>query len=422
MTSSTSASKSTGDGANQGTAKSNMPDTMLSGKDGYVKKVDLRKLATHEDPYHLHKTLGILSLIHFIYRYFVVFPMNGHLGFEGTKFDWLFMTIHLALASSSLIFKVIKARLLKFPMIMWNEYRLHAIVFTLRCWSVFAMGYAVKFIPEVGQFSTTLPGRFVVFALVLAHHVLADQITTWYGTPGVTSVRVVKSKKTGKVKYGAMKMFYSFYQFMAIASHVSPNARMMDAGFNTLIAIQSSAFLMTLCRKNIITFRMHGIVYTTCLIMSAGHITFSMCSAGTLNGLFLLSSALAVFYMRVTFRLDKYLLWGMFSAWTHPSVYMPVSTAVMPYLDPILTMFWGLEMINTQIITGLVGVVMAAAMGKLLKSQFVTPTESSKSSSSASGKTNGATSSFLEGMLYLSGVRKPKQSLDSVTKIIKAGS
>lgn len=56
---------------------SNTPDTMLSGKEGYMKKVDLRKLATHEDPYHLHKTLGILSLLHFIYRYFVAFPMNG---------------------------------------------------------------------------------------------------------------------------------------------------------------------------------------------------------------------------------------------------------------------------------------------------------------------------------------------------------
>ena len=37
----------------------------------------IKKLVTREDPVHLHKTLGILSLLHFIGRYFVVYPSTG---------------------------------------------------------------------------------------------------------------------------------------------------------------------------------------------------------------------------------------------------------------------------------------------------------------------------------------------------------
>ena len=84
-------------------------DSMLAaGSEGYIKKVDLSKLATHEDPYHVHKTLGILSLLHFFYRYLFVLPTTGNLGFSGTTFDCVAITMHLALSSTSLIFHVIK--------------------------------------------------------------------------------------------------------------------------------------------------------------------------------------------------------------------------------------------------------------------------------------------------------------------------
>jgi len=55
----------------------------------------------------LHKTLGILSLLSFIYRYLYVFPMTGTLGFEGSTFDYVTLALHMALSSSSLIFHVL---------------------------------------------------------------------------------------------------------------------------------------------------------------------------------------------------------------------------------------------------------------------------------------------------------------------------
>ena len=65
---------------------------------------------------------------------------------------------------------------------------------------------------------------------------------------------------------------YSLYQFLAIGSHIIPNSRLADMAFNAIIAIQSSAFMMTLYRKRIIRGTTHMIIYASCLIVSAFHI------------------------------------------------------------------------------------------------------------------------------------------------------
>ena len=58
------------------------------------KDANFKKLKTREDPYHIHKTLGILSLCSFFYRYGVQYPATGNLVFSG---DWLYwLTIHTA--------------------------------------------------------------------------------------------------------------------------------------------------------------------------------------------------------------------------------------------------------------------------------------------------------------------------------------
>ena len=61
---------------------------------------------------------------------------------------------------------------------------------------------------------------------------------------------------------------YAFYQFSAVGSHIIPNARLMDLGYNALIAIQSSAFLMTLFRKGLIRWYTHATWYSIALILS----------------------------------------------------------------------------------------------------------------------------------------------------------
>lgn len=99
-----------------------------------------RKLFTKEDPLYLHKTFGLLCVLSFLYRYAYVYPRFGNLGFDGSWFDWATMGVHLMLSSSSLIFHVLPRRIMSRPVMIWEEYRLHAIVFTLRCMVVYVIG------------------------------------------------------------------------------------------------------------------------------------------------------------------------------------------------------------------------------------------------------------------------------------------
>lgn len=261
--------------------------------DGKIKRV-LVKLFTNEDHLQLHKTLGILSLVSFLYRYFYVYPTTGTLGFDGRLIDHLSMAVHALLSTSSLIFHVLSHRLIKRPMIIWEEYRLHAIVFSVRCLSVYLFA-------TFNPFEGTVVERFALSALVLAHHVMADKVTEWYGAKdGSTTVRVEDNQ--GKVTAAVLR-FYAFYQFSALGSHLLPNARLADLGFNALIAIQSSAFLMTLYRKGLITDKTHGVFYTTCLFISMFHIF-----RNNLN-IFFLGKLACCFVLRTKLRLNKYVMW-----------------------------------------------------------------------------------------------------------------
>eukprot|EP00286_Rhodomonas_abbreviata_P029008 CAMPEP_0181315448 /NCGR_PEP_ID=MMETSP1101-20121128/15384_1 /TAXON_ID=46948 /ORGANISM="Rhodomonas abbreviata, Strain Caron Lab Isolate" /LENGTH=363 /DNA_ID=CAMNT_0023422663 /DNA_START=35 /DNA_END=1126 /DNA_ORIENTATION=- len=273
--------------------------------EGRIKAV-LVKLFTNEDHLQLHKFLGIMSLISFMYRYFYVYPTTGTLGFDGSWFDHATIACHILLSTSSLIFHVIARRLMGRPMIIWEEYRLHAIVFSTRCMSVYLLGILRPFQ------DMPLLERIMVPAVVLTHHVVADWITARYGSKdGSTTVRM-KDQHTPEIK--SVLRFYAFYQFSALASHLQPHARLADLGFNTFIAIQSSAFLMTLYRKGLVSEVSHAMWYTFCLLVSMFHI-FRNCG----NALFL-AKLTAAYVLRTEFRMNKYLLWAGFAVVSVPAV------------------------------------------------------------------------------------------------------
>merc|ERR1711871_1591776 len=80
-----------------------------------------------------------------------------------------------------------------------------------------------------------------------------------------------KTRENSKF-YERVAYLYSFYQFLAIASHILPNDRILDLAYNAIIAIASSAFMMTLYRKRVIRALTHMFIYSGCLVMSAFHI------------------------------------------------------------------------------------------------------------------------------------------------------
>ena len=269
------------------------------------------KLITHHDPFHVHKILGILSVLSFLYRYAWVYPTTGELGFtmnDATPhawraFNWISITVHTLLAVSSIVFVVPRKRIPSKPMVIYEEYRQHAIVFSLRCFLVFA---AATLFPR----QSWLPVVAVLFI-----HLWADRITRVWGTDGFTAVRATASAAAGvKISnfYKVVGKLYSLYQFAAIASHILPNDRLPDLGWNAMIAIQSSAFMMTLYRKRIVRGKTHMAIYSLCLVTSAFHIV-------RLLGFWYSVLAIAAFVTRIHAprSVGKYTIWTGFLIVAH---------------------------------------------------------------------------------------------------------
>ncbi len=177
----------------------------------------------------IHKFFGFFSLLSYLYRYVYVFPTTGTLGFTGSTFDWVTLALHTLLSCSSLIFHVVERRIVSNPLIIYQEYRAHAIVFTMRGVLITVFGFYQHLIPGA------LYKRLALSALMIAIHATVDYITHLYGTPGITTVR---NDDNGTIPY--VKLFFAFYQVLAMSSHLIVTPDLNDLGFNTLIAIQSS--------------------------------------------------------------------------------------------------------------------------------------------------------------------------------------
>jgi len=298
----------------------------------------VKKLNTKEDRFYAHKILGILSLASFLYRYFYVLPKTGTLGFD--ELDVLnvgTMVVHTVLSCSAIIFRVPLKRIFRQPTMIWHEYRLHAIGFTWRCTLVFVLAALTQdkvtlLVPEgwPPAISVDLPGsssgvmaafahawatrktviqeQFVRFCVAISMHVVADLITLKYGESGTTTVRGVEAKPLKNALLRRLTLLYGSYQFLALGSHLVPSARGMDMGYNTLIAIQSSAFCMTLNRKGLIHYTTHSVVYGICLLLSGAYILLAMRS-----WTFFVAVLMAGF-VRTQLRVNKYLIWSTFAA------------------------------------------------------------------------------------------------------------
>eukprot|EP00040_Diaphanoeca_grandis_P038863 m.257555 g.257555 ORF g.257555 m.257555 type:complete len:460 (-) comp35410_c0_seq1:130-1509(-) len=287
------------------------------------RKFVIKKLFTKEDPLYLHKILGLFALCSFAYRYGYCMPTYGNLNFNNTWFDHFTIAAHLLLSCSSLIFEVLKKRVMIRPLVIWNEYRLHAIVFTLRCAFVYTISH---FWPYDGSDFSHL----VIAPIVLLHHLVVDEITRQIGPndPNNTTVRG-KDNSNAKKLPATLLQFYALYQFSALGSHLLPHARSMDLGYNTLGAIQSSAFLMTLFRKGLIRHWSHGFWYTLALVLS-----FNVIHA-LHGGVWFWTRIVTCALLRIKRRWNKYVIWTLFVLVSLPSVEKQIFNNASPYYEPI---------------------------------------------------------------------------------------
>jgi hypothetical protein len=137
-------------------------------------------------------------------------------------------------------------------MFIWNELRIHAMLFALRaCFAILFLEYS-----------------FIISLLTM---IGADITTYYYGTEGVSTVRGQHSKVGYRSIYKELSgSFFSISQFGAtvITMGLFQDSPLPMLIFSTLPPIQTSAFGMTLIRKNIINKNAWGVVYTFELLIT----------------------------------------------------------------------------------------------------------------------------------------------------------
>ncbi len=209
--------------------------------------MNLRKLVTKEDPYHFHKFFGIACLLNFVYQY-------CHYFIYGSMFKINYLIFfHLFLHLTSFIFRVIKERPINpsvMNMFIWEELRIHSMIFAYRACFVILFPQYCKYI----TFSTLI---------------LADIASYYFGNPNNTTVRGNHDKVSNSAFKNIASIFFSTSQMGAtlICSGCSQSFPSDILTFSTLPPIQTSAFGLTLLRKNIINKKIWQIIYSLELLL-----------------------------------------------------------------------------------------------------------------------------------------------------------
>jgi hypothetical protein len=214
---------------------------------------NMYKLKTKEDPYHIHKSLGIICLMNYIYRYSLLF-LNGTMNLNNDTAVTL-IYFHAGLSLTSMIFHIPSIRNKTAPMI-FPEYRLHSIFFALRsilCFMITYYNYSIFY-------------KFICCYSVMG---LADLVTHQYKNNKSESEKTMRSmpfdKRIPEPDQREIIICQSSNQISATLFMFGN----LDSCFSPMFSIQIAAFLMTLVRKSIITANSWHISYNISLWINA---------------------------------------------------------------------------------------------------------------------------------------------------------
>ena len=240
------------------------------------------KLITHEDNFHLHKTLGILCLLNFGYQFYLYFMYNK------TLLNIFTLLPHILLHISSLRFKVLEKHPgdLHMSMISWKELRLHSLIFAYRaCLCILFIDYAYIF--------------------TILTMVCADIATYYYGTLGVSNVRGRHEKfgNSGFIKE-LSTIFFSTSQMSAtiITFGLIQNKPSEILIFSTLMPTQTYMFGLNIIQKNIISKKTWKIIYSLGLLFTY-FIWYK-----EYNNLYIVSLSIFIYLLRCI-GISKYIIW-----------------------------------------------------------------------------------------------------------------
>ena len=249
---------------------------------------NIYKLVTKEDSSHFHKILGGLCLLNYVYRY-GFYICYGHMNFV-YPIDIYFLFLHALLSVSSLIFHISNVRNPQKPMI-YPEYRMHSILFSLRSISCCLVHYY-----SVGyKYNIIICGSTFI---------LADIITKYYnptGKNGKTMRNMPFDKSISIENQNIITIMHSYSQIGATIFMFGN----IDSAFSPMFAIQLAAFLMTLVRKGIIDSYLWHLIYSLSL-----WINFLLFTSVT-PGWFILFQIIFNIHYNIIFhyKINKYVAW-----------------------------------------------------------------------------------------------------------------
>ena len=214
-------------------------------------------LFTNHDKYHLHKTLGLLSIINFVLRfYYAIVYGTSFPSFESKIFSCSSVLVHALLPITSLTIPLPEKRNFTSPMI-WKEFRLHSILFSCRH-VLFTIITILELWPT--QSSALIKIEYRGYALILESIIkyliiigcikIANIITEKYGDKEKRTTNAMPyPEKLTEYEITKIKREYAKKQFGATIMSVFSGELASSLNFAPLYAIQSAPFMMTLVRK-----------------------------------------------------------------------------------------------------------------------------------------------------------------------------
>jgi hypothetical protein len=202
-----------------------------------------KKLVTHEDYLHVHKILGILVLVSFVYRLAHIFDDMAFPAHPELTLPTIFL--HWLLPITAFQFRIPTRRIRDGGRI-WPQYRWHALAFTSRsCICLLLYYYEHKYHWE--------PRYWINYSLLIANMLAADT-ATWYYGPEFSSNSVREIEAPGFVKF-----FFSLMQFNASVG-ILFGLRCYTIPFFMMYAVQITPFIGTLRRKGLFTSDLGGAI------------------------------------------------------------------------------------------------------------------------------------------------------------------
>lgn len=266
-------------------------------------KTKISKLITHEDKLHIHKSMGVISLLNYFYLLFDCFYSGAEAEISLRSVDHSFIGIvwvHTILSLSALQFLIPRTRTGILPMI-WQEFRAHSIVFAVRSFLIINVLYFFFNSKEESTSTTAIAVRlaFVLFAMKMAD--FSTERLRENRKETTTASMPYWSDCPASIQY-MIKYFYTHSQFMATVVCLFAEIPYILA---VAFPIQIASFLMTLVRKNIISAFWYHMFYGGSLLV------VYLINAADVKLYPLILIGVALIYARLNLKLNKYILWTL---------------------------------------------------------------------------------------------------------------